>query len=370
MIDLDLSPDELLLATTVRGWFDSFADNSYLNAQEGSELGYEPHRWKEISQLGWSSINIPERAGGAGATLAEAAIIARELGRAAYAAPLLSTMRAATVLADAPADPRSDAALVDLAAGAPAALVAPPDRTLTATSTGGGGFRLTGRPVVVEWLEAAAAVVLVLPVLAGGQWLYALVSPGDLSGRVTPVPSTDNERAARLDLDGFELGPDGVLAQVPGPQAQYALARANLLRASLMVGGCESVLERTARYAKEREQFGQPIGAFQAVRHHLARMAIATDAARLACNDALVRATPDAQEPAIAAVALFAAGRSYVQVVLTAAQVHGGVGTTAEHVLHHHFRRAKAMQLRSGRRAARLREIHDALTVRGEGSLW
>ncbi len=370
MIDLDLSPDDLLLAKTVRGWFDNFVDNTYLNAQEVSDLGYEPRRWKEISQLGWASINIPERLGGAGATLAEAAIIARELGRAAYASPLLSTMRTATVLADAPADPRSDAALTELVAGAPAALVAPPDRTVTASFVGCGGVRLAGRPVVVEWLKAAASVVLVLPVPAGGQWLYALVSPSELSGRVTPVPSIDNERVARLDLNGFDLPPGGVLAHVPGPQADYAIARANLLRASLMVGGCESVLERTARYAKEREQFGQPIGAFQAVRHHLARMAIATDAARLACNDALVRATPDAQESAIAAVALFAAGRSYVQGVLTAAQVHGGVGTTAEHVLHHHFRRAKAMQLRSGRRAERLREIHDALIVRGEGSLW
>ena len=78
----------------------------------------------------------------------------------------------------------------------------------------------------------------------------------------------------------------------------------------------------------------------------------------------------DAAETAIAAAALFAAGRSYVEVVLTAAQVHGGVGTTVEHILHHHFRRAKAMRLRSGRRANRLRELHEALVVRHEGSLW
>jgi alkylation response protein AidB-like acyl-CoA dehydrogenase len=136
------------------------------------------------------------------------------------------------------------------------------------------------------------------------------------------------------------------------------------------VGGCESVLELSARYARERVQFGQPIGAFQAVRHHLGRMMIATDAARLACNDALTRALPGSGESAIAAVALFAAGRSYVEVVLTAAQVHGAIGTTTEHILHHHFTRAKAMQLRCGRPASRLREIHAALVVRGEGSLW
>jgi alkylation response protein AidB-like acyl-CoA dehydrogenase len=99
-------------------------------------------------------------------------------------------------------------------------------------------------------------------------------------------------------------------------------------------------------------------------------MVIAVDAARLACDEALLRATPDADESAIAAVALFVAGRSYVVVVLTGAQLHGGIGTTTEHVLHHHYRRAKAMQLRSGNRAARLREITESLVVRSEGSLW
>jgi alkylation response protein AidB-like acyl-CoA dehydrogenase len=79
---------------------------------------------------------------------------------------------------------------------------------------------------------------------------------------------------------------------------------------------------------------------------------------------------PGADATAIARAAAFAAGRSYVEIVLTAAQIHGGIGTTVEHVLHHHFRRAKAMQLRFGKRSNRLRELHAALVVREEGSLW
>jgi alkylation response protein AidB-like acyl-CoA dehydrogenase len=157
---------------------------------------------------------------------------------------------------------------------------------------------------------------------------------------------------------------------VPAADAHYALARANLLRASAMVGGAEAVVELSAQYAKTRHQFGQPIGAFQAVRHHLARMVIAVDGARLLTEEALTQAQAGAAGTAIAAAALFAAGRSYVDVVLTGAQIHGGVGTTVEHVLHHHFRRAKSMQLRSGKRASRLRELHQALVVRHEGGLW
>jgi hypothetical protein len=253
-------------------------------------------------------------------------------------------------------------------------LVAPPDRTVTAVPLNSGlaaGYRLTGTPAVVEWLAQSEDVVLLLPVPDSGSWLCAVIGRVQLDSRITGVPSVDNERMARLDLDGFELAPASAdLTEVTAGVAANALARAGLLRASSMVGGCEAVLERTVSYAMEREQFGQRIAAFQAVRHHAARIAIAADAARLACNDALTRADAGEEVTAIGAVALFAAGRSYMTAVLTAAQVHGGVGTTTEHVLHHHFRRAKAMQLRSGKRASRLREIHQALVVRHEASLW
>lgn len=104
MIDTDLTDEEALLAKTARGYFADFVDNTYLNAQEASELGYEPSRWAQMCQLGWTAINLPERVGGAGGTLAEAGVVAREYGRAAFASPLLQTMRAGTALATLGAD--------------------------------------------------------------------------------------------------------------------------------------------------------------------------------------------------------------------------------------------------------------------------
>jgi len=371
LTDTDLTEDEALLAETVRGYFGDFVDNAYLNRQRDSDDGYDAGRWKQLADLGWTGVNLPERVGGGGGTLADAAIVARECGRAAFASPLLSSARAATALLGLGQGERFDGILGRIAAGTTVALVAPPDRTVTAAPAGDGTYRLTGTPAVVEWLAQSEDVALLLPVPESGTWLCAVIGRAQLDGRITDVPSVDNERMARLDLDGSELSPASAdLTEVAPDVAANALARAGLLRASSMVGGCEAVLERTVSYAMEREQFGQPIAAFQAVRHHAARIAIATEAARLACNDALARADAGEDMTAIGAVALFAAGRSYVTAVLTAAQVHGGVGTTTEHVLHHHFRRAKAMQLRSGKRASRLREIHQALVVRHEASLW
>lgn len=374
LTDPDLTEDEALLSETVRAWFGDFVGNSYLNHQEESDDGYETARWKQLCDLGWTGVNLPERVGGGGGALADAGIIARECGRAAFASPLLQSARAATALLGLEQGENFDGVLAAIAEGAPAALVAPPDRTLSAESVlagPGGGYRISGGPAVVEWLAQSEYVVLLLPVPEAGTWLSAVVGRSHLDDRIIAVPSMDNERIARFDLDGCVLEPGfAQLTEIVPATAANALARANLLRASSMVGGCQEVLERTVGYALERIQFGQVIGAFQAVRHHAARIAIVVDAAQLACNDALTRADEGEDVTAIGAVALFAAGRSYVSAVLTAAQVHGGVGTTTEHVLHHHFRRAKAMQLRSGKRAGRLREIHQALVVRHEGSLW
>ena len=387
LTDPNLTEDEALLAETVRGYFGDFVDNTYLNHQEETDDGYDAGRWKQLSDQGWTGVNLPERVGGGGGALADAALVVREAGRAAFASPLLATARAATALLGLDQGERFDGVLSRIASGTPVALVSPPDRTLTAVPlttgplttgpNGGGGYRVTGGPAVVEWLAQSEDVVLLLPVTESDRWLAAVLGRQALDDRSTPVSSVDNERMARLDLAGFELapGPAGAssaadLVEVEAGVAANALARANLLRASSMVGGCEAVLDRTVSYALQREQFGQLIGAFQAVRHLAARIAIAMDAARLTCADALIRADAGEDVTAIGAVALFAAGRSYVTAVLTAAQVHGGVGTTTEHVLHHHFRRAKAMQLRTGKRASRLREIHQALNVRHEGSLW
>jgi alkylation response protein AidB-like acyl-CoA dehydrogenase len=374
LTDTDLTEDETLLAGTVRAFFAGFVDNTYLNLQEESDDGYDRGRWKQLCDLGWPGVNLPVRVGGGGGTLTDAGLVARECGRAAFASPLLASARAATALDGLGLGEAFDGVLARVAQGAPVALVAPPDRTLTAERAGTGtetAYRISGT-AVVEWLEQSEDAVLLVPVAGAGSWLAAVVARGQLDGRLTPVSSVDNERMARLDLDGFGLdASSAVLAEVAPDVAAAALARADLLRASSMVGGCAAVLERSVSYSLERVQFGQVIGAFQAVRHLVARIAIAADAARLTCNDALTRADAgDADIAAAAAVALFVAGRSYVTAVLTAAQVHGGVGTTTEHVLHHHFRRAKAMQLRSGRRAARLREIHQALNVRREASLW
>ncbi|WP_161632181.1 acyl-CoA dehydrogenase family protein [Nakamurella lactea] len=363
----DYTDDETALADSAEGWL-KFVDNGYLNKQEQTDNGYEEQRWSELTDLGWASIALPERVGGAAGTLAQVGVALRECGRAGYATPLLSTARAVTLLDLVQGrDTVFDGVLRGVVAGNALALVAPPDGQL-GVRPDGDGYLLEGRASTVEWLAQADSAVFAVPVANTDEVLVAVLQTGGLD--ITPVPSIDNELQATL-TPGARVGADVPAVVVPAAAAARALGRADLLRASSMVGGCEAVLDLTAKYALERHQFGQPIGAFQAVRQHLGRMSMALDAARLSTNEALsLEPESPARPAAMDAVALFVAGRSYVEVALTAAQLHGGIGTTVDHVLHHHYRRAKGMQLRSGRPANRLREIHRSLVVRGDGGLW
>ncbi|WP_396655713.1 acyl-CoA dehydrogenase family protein [Microbacterium sp.] len=364
----ELSSEESQLQSMTRSFLRGFVDNAYLNAQEESESGFESERWQQIVELGLTGIAIDAESGGAGGTLIDAAIVLREFGRAAFASPLLQTLRAAVILqaAGIGADVRGA-----IAEGEIATLIAPEGDAVRAERTAA-GHTLRGAAVIAEWIRPAASIVLVVPGPDGGH-LVAAVPVDSVADRVTDVPSIDNERIALVDVDGLDLGPDAQVAVMTAEDARRALARADLLRASLMVGGAQEVVEFTASYVRERQQFGKPLAAFQAVKQHAGRMVIAADGAQLLCDDALTRIEADPDDTAIARAALFAAGRSYVDIILTAAQLHGGVGTTVDHILHHHFRRAKAMQLRSGNRGQLLRELSRSLVVdrsAAKGSLW
>lgn len=368
MTDHDMH-EHRILAATARSFMDSFADNDYLNRQEESEAGFEDDRWKHMCDLGWTSLIVPESAGGGGADAATASVIAAEAGRAAFASPLLTTLRAsilATRLGDGANEPTAR-----IAEGQPVTVLSPPDGGIVARENDD-AFVLAGRPAIVEWLTPSASVVVLIPRADHPTWLCAALEDSQIRGeRARAVESIDNERCAQFDVEGLVIGRGQVIASdLTEVEARSALAAADVIRIGAMVGGAEAVLALSTEYALERHQFGQPIGAFQAVRHHLARMAIAVDAARLSYREAVILGAHETQERLGAAIGVFVAGRSYVEAVLTAAQIHGGIGTTTSHVLHHHFRRAKALQLRAGRKDARLRELTRMLIHERLGGPW
>jgi alkylation response protein AidB-like acyl-CoA dehydrogenase len=278
-----------------------------------------PRFWAELAAQGWLGLHVPEALGGQGYGLLELAVVLEELGRAVAPGPFLTTALAAAIVAEA--DGARGAVLRGLLDGAtPGAVVLDPDA-----------------PV----LGAALARVVLVPQTTGdddGGWAVFDVDAGGIE--VEPVPSLDpTRRVAVVRVTG---APEHVLR---GVSLERARALAAVMVAAECAGGAGWCLETTSAYAKVREQFGRPIGQFQAVKHRLADMLIVVEQMRATVWDA-ARAAAEPETAALPAAAAAAIGLDgFVQCAKDAIQLHGGIGFTWEHDAHLYLKRA--MSLRS-----------------------
>jgi alkylation response protein AidB-like acyl-CoA dehydrogenase len=294
--------------------------------------------WHQIADAGWLGLEIPEPLGGAGASFVETAIVLEELGRAAVASRYLGTVLAVGALTALWPNDSRDALLSDIASGsATAALVTDPFR-LEHTA---GGLRLTGR---AEFVPDAAGAGRVL-VLAYDGGVAVIVDASELT--VTEQPVLDEtRRLAVVVADGVELDETAVwqFDGDPGAAVQRLRDRAAVAVACDSLGASEAMLAATVDYAVVRNQFGHPIGSFQAVKHACADMLVQNSVARQLIRTAV---TELAIENAIAADRSVAASmaKSYacsaaVAVVGKAMQLHGGIGYTWESGVHVYLKRA------------------------------
>ncbi len=305
-MDFELSEDQLALqagmASLCRGRFDMAA----VRALEASG-GVEPARWQELADTGVFGLTLADEAGGAGLGWADAVIVYEQLGRALVPGPLADTLVAAPLVDGA----GSGAAVVGLAPRVPG-------------------------PAVIEYLDSVD-VVLVLD----GDGVSALArSEIDGVALERPLdPLTPVSRVERIPAGEPVAGPE-VAADV--------MLRATLLVAASELGVAAGATELAVAYAKERHQFGRPIGEFQAVKHLCADMASRVEVARAAVYTAgVVLDDPELGDPARAvAVARLlsrsAAGTNGVECV----QVHGGMGWTWEVDAHLYLKRAWALGTR------------------------
>jgi alkylation response protein AidB-like acyl-CoA dehydrogenase len=322
-----ISGDHQALASTIR---DFLAKHRALSqGRQMLEAGPEslPPFWAEAGALGWLGLHLPEAAGGSGFGLLEAVVVAEELGRALTPGPFAATMIASAVINAAGASELTDRYLPGLAEGSLVGAVA-----LEAGLSAADG-RLTGSARTV--LGGGLAGVLLLPV--GDD--VAVVEAGAPGVSVTVPRNIDPaHRSASVTLSS-------VTAQIIPNGRGLLLDLARLLLSAEAAGVARECTERAAAHAKVRVQFGRPIGVFQAVKHHCANMAVASELAAAAVWDA-ARSTGKGGDQLRYATAI-AAALAIPGAVRNAElhiQVLGGIGYTWEHDAHLFFRRALAIE--------------------------
>jgi alkylation response protein AidB-like acyl-CoA dehydrogenase len=316
----------------------------------GTEAGYDPAAWAALGQLGLPGLLVPARYGGAGCGLAEAGLVLHELGRVLACVPYLSSAVLAVTALLASGDEAAQAELLPrLATGellAAVALSGPagrPDGTPSpgvTASPSPGGVTLDGEALyVADGHVAGVLLVAARDDTEAGLYQVAGDAPG-LSR--TLMPAIDlTRKLARL---GFRAVP----ARPLGPPGSGSVTLARVLDtgvaalAAEAVGGAEQALDLAVSHAKQRVQFGRPIGSFQAIKHKCADMLVALEGARVALDGALEAADAVAGDPGIPAlVAGLQCSAAYTHITAEAIQVLGGIGFTWEHPAHLYFRRAR-----------------------------
>lgn len=358
-MDLTCTDDQRMLAESVRAFVARDWPTSTVRSLHEEPDGFSPQLWKRIRELGWPAIVFPGAWEGLDGSLFDLAVVAEELGRGAVATPLLtSTAVCALPLMWSGSRPELLAGLVSGERIGTAALLEPDGRTLWPDAGGGGSWTVTGAKVLVPF--ASVADVTLLSCSLDGPGPALVVLPLDRDGlSVQRHHTAGGEPRFRLGLTGVRVSTDDVIAH--GDEAVALLERCTdvhtVLQTAYTVGLCESALGLAVAHAKAREQFGRPIGSFQAVANRCVDMRVEIDAARLITLEAAWRLDRDLDATSQVATAKAYANLTVRTTITHAHQVLGAMGFSTEHDLHLFTRAARGFEQSHGDHAAHLERI-------------
>ena len=345
------------LRSTIRAFMEAKSSEEAVREQMETENGYDVDVWSQMAeQMGLQGLHIPEEYGGSGFGYVELGIVLEEMGRALLCAPFFSSVvLAANTLLQSGDDAAKAAHLPGIAAGSTIATVAftePNGKwdesgiTMTASGSGSDATLNGTKSFVLD--GHIADLIIVAARSSAGVSLYAV--SGDAAGLTRTALSTMDQtrRQAKLEFSNTPatlIGTDGkgwdVLSTV------LDLAAVGL--ASEQVGGAQFVLEMAVQYAKDRVQFGRPIGSFQAIKHKCADMLLEVESAKSAAYYAMWCASEMNDElPSVASLAKAYCSEAYFHATAENIQIHGGIGFTWEHPAHLYFKRAKSSELLFG----------------------
>jgi alkylation response protein AidB-like acyl-CoA dehydrogenase len=375
-MDIVLTEAQEMLKRSARAFLQEACPKELVRAMETDPQGYPPRLWQRMAELGWLAWPFPSRYGGSDGNFFDLALLMEELGYAAAPTPFFSCLiQGGLVLLEAGTAAQKRALLPKVASGdmLPSLAYMEADGDPDGGSVGTTadvrhtGFVLRGAKCFVPDAHIADSLLCVARTRPGrsasrGLSLF-LLDRRDPSVRLRPMTTTAGDKQFEVTLVDVSVGADALVGRLhsAGRPVQRALLRVTALKCAEMVGGARAVLDLTLEYARQRVQFGRPIGAFQAVQHHCADMYRDLEMSRLLAYQACwYLAQGISAEPAVAAAKL-KLSRTYPAITRLAHRVTGGVGFYTEYPLELYTRRALAAASSFGGPEYHARRLADAL---------
>ncbi len=356
-MDLEFSDEQHMLRDLVRGMCGTYASLETVRAVEDDPMGYPVEFWKQLSALDLTGLMIPEEYGGSGMTALEGAVVYEEFGRALAPSPhFVSAVLSAGLLLRGGSDAQKQTWLPRIATGEsivstawlePGGGFGPKGVQATATSDAD-GFVLQGTKWHVPFASSATQLIVVARTgdAAADVDLF-LVDPTADGVRLTQQLTMASDCQYQVELSAVRVSAASrVGAAGTGWATWEAILKEGLVfLGAQAIGGAGYALEITVQYAKDREQFDKPLGAFQAIAHYLADAATAVNGGRILVYEAAWALANGQSIEALAPMAKLFAGQTFRDGTAMAQQVFGGVGFTLDYDIQLYFRRAKALQI-------------------------
>lgn len=357
-MDLDFTPEQDMLREVVRGITGAPAVVESVRALEDDPVGFQPELWDQFAKADLIGLTVPEAHGGSGMGLLDAVVVYEELGRSLAPTPMfVSAALAAGVIGRAGTEEQKQQWLGRIASGESILSVAwlEPDNGFSAKGVqlrathDGDDLVLNGTKRHVAFASSAERLVtLVRTGDAPDHVAVVLVDPKATGVTLTQKMSIASDTQYDVTFDGVRVP---AADRLGGPVANAweawdeTMYDGAILAAAQAVGGVQYTLEITTQYAKDREQFDKPLGAFQALAHDLANAKTAVDGATLLVHEAAWARAEGRDVSRLAPMAKLFACQTYRDVTAMAQQIFGGVGFTVEYEIQLYFRRAKALQV-------------------------
>jgi len=354
-IDLSLTEEQMLVQASANEFFRDRCPISVVRAVMDGPLGYEPGMWREMAGLGWLGITYPEAYGGTGGRFLDLYPIYEEMGRFLVPSPHLDTVVVAgeTVLRAGTEEQRNDLLpsiaagdrIVSLAIHEPDGSFGPGGISCSAIRRGG-DHRLSGTKLLVGFASSASAFLCVARTGDGegpdGISLF-LVDAQAAGVSWTPLPNIAGHALYAVTFEDVAVPDGAVVGELGNGWAPLSavMTEAAVLQTATIVGAARSVLEMTNQYAKDRRQFGDPIGRYQAVQYMVTDVLIDLHRADLLARQAAFRIDAGKPYEREAAMAITFGKKAAAHLHRQAHEVHAGVAFIVEHDLTLFSRRSK-----------------------------
>ncbi len=361
-MDFGFSEEQEMLRQSARQFLETECAMTYVRKMMDDDTGYTEDQWKKMADLGWTGLIFPEQYGGSGLNMVDLVVVLEEMGRVVMPGPFYATVLLGGLALDLGGSAaQKQRYLPDLCSGKLKTTLAHVEESGRWDAEGitmpakkdGAGYSLSGTKLFVP--DAHNADLLVVAARTGkgadGVTLF-LVDAKQPGVQVTVLKTMDQTRKlCEVNLKNVKVGVDAVLGKAGQGWAllDRVIDRAKVGMCAEMCGGAQKVLEISVEYAKVREQFGRPIGSFQAIQHKCANMMVQTESAKSATYYAAWAVANDVPEAHLAAcMAKAYCSDAYRMVSAEGIQIHGGIGFTWEHDMHIYFKRAKSSEVTFG----------------------